>query len=91
MTPAANGESSSPNRARLTNCPEPAFATSSSPSTRISPRRRTISGEPVTSVPSKMFSSDAEWWVAPEMVSLRSGSKTMMSASEPTAIVPFFG
>jgi len=44
--------SSSPNFARRTNCPTPGSATSSSPSTRIWPRSNTISGVPVTSVPS---------------------------------------
>jgi hypothetical protein len=42
----------SPKRARLRNCPTPGSATSSSPSTSTLPRRRTISGDPVTSVPS---------------------------------------
>jgi dihydropyrimidinase len=45
--------SSSPNRARFTNCPMPGEATSSPPSTSTLPRSSTTSGAPVTSVPSK--------------------------------------
>src|SRR5579884_955502 len=50
---SAAGFSSSFGRARLTNCPLPGFASSSSPSTITLPRRSTSSGEPCTSVPSK--------------------------------------
>ena len=48
----AAGRSSSPNFARRTNCPMPGSATSSSPSTSTWPRSSTVSGVPVTSVPS---------------------------------------
>ncbi len=48
----AAGRSSCPKAARSTNSPTPGSATSSSPSTSTLPRSSTISGEPVTSVPS---------------------------------------
>jgi hypothetical protein len=51
-TTAAPPFSSSPNLARLTNCPMPGVATSSSFSTSTFPRSSTISGVPVTSMPS---------------------------------------
>ena len=49
---AAVGRSSCPKAARSTNSPTPGSATSSPPSTSTLPRSSTISGDPVTSVPS---------------------------------------
>ncbi len=49
----AGRASCSPKRARLTNCPAPGSATSSSSSTITWPRTSTSSGAPLTSVPSK--------------------------------------
>lgn len=40
---------------------------------------------------SKMLKSTAEWWVSTEMVCSNLGSQMTISASEPTAMHPFFG
>ena len=50
--PPAVGRSFSPTRARLMNLPVPGFPTSSPSSTTSCPRTMTVSGTPVTSVPS---------------------------------------
>ena len=84
-------------RTLATNKPKtPTWVQSATPSSTWAvqttfPLEMVTTGVPVTSQPSQMLVSIACLWVEAEMVRLTVGSKTTMSASDPTAITPFCG
>ena len=57
----------------------------------ISPREIVSAGQPVATKPSCSSQSCRDCMSAWRMTTVFSGSKTTMSASDPTAIVPFLG
>ena len=76
---------------RARNCPLPGLACSLSSETSTSPRSSTVVGQPFTVRPFQGVKPARSLTVLSWKVTLFFGSQIAISASEPIAIVPFFG